>query len=86
MYDGVCPKCQSTDVIPQVRVMDQTDYNEVGALELGVVVDENPGAFIFKGKRRGTLYAWICGVCGFTELYVSNPGGLLEAYKKSQET
>ena len=77
----VCPKCNATDIIPKVRVLDY--LNAVTPQSLQVEVTENPEALLFKGKHRGNLYAWICGACGFTEFYVSNPSDLLSAYRKN---
>jgi hypothetical protein len=37
---------------------------------------------IFKGAVSSKLRAWICGACGFTELYVTNPQKLLEAFRE----
>jgi hypothetical protein len=31
---------------------------------------ENPKALIFKGTHTGTLTAYICGQCGYTEMYI----------------
>lgn len=81
MHNGVCLKCDSTDVISRVRIMDRGE-SAVGDLQ--VVVPEKPDALFFQGRQYGTLYAWICGFCGFTELYVSGPAELLAAYRKSQ--
>ena len=79
----VCPKCNATDIIPRVRVLDY--LNAVAPQSLQVEVPENPDALIFKGKQRGSLHAWICGSCGFAELFVSNPGDLLAAYRKNPD-
>ncbi len=48
-------------------------------------VYEDPGALLFKGTHRGTLSARICGRCGYTELYVSNPQELLAAYRRNRK-
>lgn len=81
----VCIKCQSKNIIPGVRVVDEIDTEGVGSGELSVLVDENPSAWFFQGEHRGVLSARICGECGYTELYVSNPKELLAAYRTSQE-
>lgn len=81
MADEVgCPKCGSTVVIPGVSVVDYGHSNAKRSLK--VEVHENPDAWFFKGTRQGVLKAMICGQCGFTELYVTNPQELLEAYRK----
>ena len=77
----VCPKCNATDIIPMVRVLDY--INAVAPHSLQVEVPENPDALIFKGVQRANLYAWICGACGFTELFAGNAADLLAAYRKN---
>ena len=37
---------------------------------------------IFKGAFKQTLHAWVCGSCGYIELYVDNPEELWEFHKK----
>ena len=78
-----CPKCQSPEIIPKVRIVDFA-HGEMDKRSLKVEVEENPAAWVFKGIHRGTLTATICGACGFAELYVSNPQELLEAYRRQQ--
>ena len=79
-----CPKCQSTEIIPNVRILDRMSAADFDATDLTTVVYDNPGALVFKGKHLGFLNAQICGQCGYTELFVSNPEELLAAYKKAQ--
>ena len=33
-----------------------------------------------------SLYAWVCGECGFTELYVDNPKELFFKYTDGYKT
>jgi predicted nucleic-acid-binding Zn-ribbon protein len=76
---SVCPKCRSRDVIPHVRIV---DYAHGGTkYDLHVEVYESPGALLFKGAHSGTLQASICGRCGYTEMYVTNPQELLKVYQ-----
>ena len=56
----------------RVRVLDRGDSN-IGVGDLGVLVYEDPNALVFKGAQKGTLYAQICGECGFAEFYLENP-------------
>jgi hypothetical protein len=83
MQQGSCPKCGSRDVIPNVYVMDLGHANYPHNLK--VSVEEHPNAWLFKGEVRSSLKAWVCGACGFTELYAKNPRGLLVAYRKQME-
>lgn len=70
----------------RVRVLDRGDSN-IGVGDLGVLVYEDPKALLFKGAQKGTLYAQICGECGFAEFYLENPQELYAVYpsKKSKE-
>jgi predicted nucleic-acid-binding Zn-ribbon protein len=82
MRDGRCPKCGSAEVIPNVYIQDR---GEGQTENLKVIVEENPHAWVFKGAVKTSLKAWICGVCGFTELYAKDPADLLTAYRKQEE-
>lgn len=76
-----CFKCQSTKIIPQVRIIDKGDYNIHH--NLTVQLCENPDAMLFRYMHYGVLKAWICGGCGYVETYVENPGELYSAYQQS---
>jgi ribosomal protein L37AE/L43A len=65
---GICPKCGSDRIAPNARVLDRGWEDRVRDLEVAVY-DRPDGAL--KGERRGTLTAWICTACGYTELYCS---------------
>lgn len=77
-----CPKCGSADLIPDARVVDAFGTGPEAKQSLGVEVQENPGAWLFKGTHRAALRASVCGRCGFTELYVKDAGELLDAYRR----
>jgi hypothetical protein len=70
-------------VIPNVYVLDLGHGNRPHNLK--VVVDENPDAWLFKGEVQSSLKAWVCGACGYTELYAQDPAALLAAYRKHAE-
>jgi hypothetical protein len=80
----VCCKCGSPDMIQDGHLLDRGDANWRHDLE--VEVNEKPDALFFTGAHRRTLRATICGRCGYTELYVSNPQELLGAYRRSKRT
>ncbi len=82
--DGICPKCQSTDVIPDVKVLDRVEAADFSATSLTAVVYDNPEAMFFKGKHPATLRAYVCGACGFTEFYVDEPQELLAAHRRRE--
>jgi predicted nucleic-acid-binding Zn-ribbon protein len=77
-----CPKCGSNKTIPEVFIEDRGMSNVPWSLS--VRVDEKPDAFLFKGRHTDALRAWICGECGFTELYVQNPQAVYAAYASAR--
>ena len=44
-----------------------------------VRVDSDPTAMMFKKSTRSDVQAWICGQCGYMELYADKPGELYRA-------
>lgn len=73
-----CSKCGSNKIVP-----DAYTYETAGAGALAVCVASNPTAMIFKGTHSGYLKAWLCGDCGYAELYVDKARELYAAYEKS---
>lgn len=82
--ETVCPKCKSENIIRNVRVMDRDHYSGDSGASLSLVVYENPDAMIFKGAHEGSLSAWVCGECGFTQLFLDNPRELYAIYEESR--
>ena len=75
-----CPKCQSTDVIDDVRVVDHGDHHAVR--DLTVTLFRNPSALMFKGTVHSDVKARVCGSCGYLELFAANPAALLEGARE----
>jgi predicted nucleic-acid-binding Zn-ribbon protein len=78
-----CPKCHSTRLAAGVRVAERSPSNLTGLLSLEV--DERPEALVFKKTHRYPLTATVCGDCGFTELYINDPAGLMSAREAGQQ-
>lgn len=72
-----CPKCESKDVIEDAYVLDRGHMNG-DAGELALATYKKPDAFLFKGKRSTAISAWVCGKCGYLELYADSPQMLRE--------
>ena len=83
MRNHICPKCGSPDVVPDVEVRDY-DASSYRELSVSVRLPRPPGAFIHKGSETSPLRAWVCGQCGYTELYAPNCRALLATHKQSQ--
>ena len=83
MRDNGCPKCASTEVVPDVEVRDY-DASSYRELAVSVRLPRPPGAFIYQGRETSRLRARVCGRCGYTEFYAPNCGALLAAHRQSQ--
>jgi predicted nucleic-acid-binding Zn-ribbon protein len=83
MNSKPCPKCQSSEIIPGVRVIDHTHLNQ--PLDLSATVYTNPDAVVFKGAISHRFNAHVCGACGYTEFYVENPQELLAQAKNARK-
>ncbi len=81
MKDGICPKCDSREIIRSLPVNEHVDYN--ARMTLALVVHAKPQATISKGTVKSRLFAWVCAKCGYVELYTEYPEELLEAYRKA---
>jgi hypothetical protein len=51
-----------------------------------VRVDADPTAMVFKKSTRSDVHAWICGQCGYLELYADDPADLYNAFTASGST
>ncbi len=83
MKKGRCPKCGSKEVIADVEVRDD---GRSGNHPLRVVVLEpepaKHGAIWVQPEAESEIHAWICGHCGYAELYADNPTALYTAFRK----
>jgi len=80
MKKGSCPKCGSSEVINECPLNNAF----VDAVDLAVTVYKHPSAWVMKGVVESRLRAWVCGACGYTELYVKDPKKLIEAFREQQ--
>lgn len=80
MKKRICEKCQSTEVFDDVRIADRSvEEDWMTAPGLKIEVETKPNARLFKGIVTIPFKAIVCGSCGYTELYVSDPQKLVEA-------
>ena len=83
--NSVCSRCASEKIVPRVRVKGGGPYGpELG--DITAVTYENPDAMVFKYSHQGSLYARICGDCGYAEMFVENPEEFYEVYKKTSQS
>lgn len=63
-----CAKCGSLRTFGAPIIIGSSE----GTREPYIEVHEHPDALLFKGPHKGTVRAWICGNCGYTELYTTS--------------
>lgn len=61
-----CPKCSSEKVIPEIAIHDR---DECGGNDLGIRIDSDPKAWVFKNPHIVGLRATVCCDCGYAELF-----------------
>lgn len=74
-----CPKCDAAQVIRNVQVAGAVNHT------MGVAVELDQEAVVFKGAVTRQLSARVCGSCGFVEFYVPDPKELWDAALLSPE-
>jgi predicted nucleic-acid-binding Zn-ribbon protein len=86
MKNDSCPKCNSTDVIPNAEIINCAANH---SLRCSVSFASNsPSAAekrtFCKVAKSGEMRAWICGRCGFTEIYTLGIKELSLNYKQNK--
>jgi predicted nucleic-acid-binding Zn-ribbon protein len=76
---GTCPRCGGHKVIPNgwLRMSN-------GAGLISIAVPADPHALFFQKTISSPLQTWICGDCGYTESYATDPETLWQAYQQAQ--
>lgn len=69
-----CPKCGSTEVVADAKVIDRGQANL--PLEMCIATFTKPDAVFFRGKQESKVSAWVCTACGYLELYADGPATL----------
>lgn len=72
-----CLKCGSNEIIADAKALDNC-YG--GPPDMSVATFRKPDAIMFKGQTISTLSAWVCGDCGYVELYADKPGLIKRAF------
>jgi hypothetical protein len=79
MKDGICPKCNGKQVVPNLPV----HYEAARVVYCNIAEPADKSKFIQKvGSVRSELRAWICGNCGYTETYATQHAELAQGYQK----
>jgi len=66
-------KGQSTDIVANVRPLDETRNSKKTAR---LATYRNPTSFLFKGEQSTAMTAWVCADCGYVEFYADDPKAL----------
>ncbi len=77
MRSGTCPKCESTEILEGVGVNTLGEGGPDGRIAFRL---EETSGFL-KKSTRVEAKAWICGACGYSELYAEDPGKLAERWQ-----
>ena len=80
---GRCPKCESQKLLVDGRVLDKRGLNEMD-YDLELSVEKDSSATFFKGEQRFTIRAWVCGGCGYTELYTDDASSAYRIYHSDE--
>lgn len=82
---GKCPKCESTNIIPEAKIIAQEAMDAaIPIFTLKARVVRHPHAMIFEKPEHTVLKAWICGNCGYTEIYADDPQRLHDTHLEAQ--
>jgi predicted nucleic-acid-binding Zn-ribbon protein len=80
--DKKCLKCGSSNVIPSVPIADRSHMGEL--LPWVAYISEKPNT-LFSKIHFFKIRAWICGECGYTELYADEPNEVAKSYQRYLE-
>ena len=89
MKSGICPKCESQDIIADERVVYDLPTGPHGIFVLLSYLVERPKSWISKTRiKNERLYpkAWVCVNCGYTELYINDLKTLDAAHEHLRKT
>ena len=79
MRSGHCPKCESREIVADVTIIDRSRSSAENELTAHVDGPVKEALLIsYSTPERAHLRAWICGACGYTELYTEGAERLLE--------
>jgi predicted nucleic-acid-binding Zn-ribbon protein len=74
---GTCPKCKSTEVLAGIDAKTAGESGPAG--KIGFLLSQTSG--LVRKQTRVDAQAWICGACGYTELYAAEPAKLAERWQ-----
>lgn len=76
MKNGICPKCQESRILENLRLCEQMPLGIANATVGGdthLTVETNPDSPFFSSSVAVRIRAWVCEACGFVEFYAEHP-------------
>lgn len=70
-----CPSCHSEKLIAAVPLAEQA---------LSVAIERSPASLLFRSWATSTFRSWICGECGYTSIFATDPAELYAAHQAAQ--
>jgi len=80
MQNGTCPRCGSTEIIPNLSIHGGEDHPSY--IEVAEPEPVNRPFIWMQKSEQSHFKVDICGSCGYAELYAENYKALNEAHKK----
>lgn len=78
-----CPKCGSSDILPKQKIVSTEGGSSVEYRAI-VRLREKTGTWRVRSHDH-PIVAWICGNCGYTELYTAKAKELSDTYQRLQQ-
>ena len=79
MRDGNCSRCGGQEILEGVRLK---VAGAGSADDVRAVVAPTSG--MFRQQTGSEMRAWICGACGYSELYVADPAALADRWRAGE--
>jgi predicted nucleic-acid-binding Zn-ribbon protein len=78
----VCPKCNSTNIMPALPLLSQGSDEETLRVELNQPEPPNRSFIWHQDSKESEFKVSICGNCGYAEFYATAARELLAAYRQ----
>ena len=78
--ENSCSACGSNKLMNNLSIVDNGDFQEKH--KLAIESHSKPNALLFKGTKKHTLKATVCGACGKVDLTVENYKELWQNHQK----
>ncbi len=69
MKNDSCPKCNSTEIIPNAEISYSAAGGSPRSVTVGINSAREANKLFSKISKTSEMRAWVCDRCGFTEIY-----------------